>query len=62
MIIPHNLCVISIAILVSSAACKPSMRITKSYLRSTMTDEQLSNLSVLYIKKGSTKALNLDIY
>ncbi|KAL3973698.1 hypothetical protein ACER0C_024905 [Sarotherodon galilaeus] len=48
---------------VSSASCErtfSALRMIKNYLRSTMTEERLSNLSILSIESKRTKALDLD--
>jgi hypothetical protein len=59
----YYLCIVCITIPVSSAGCErtfSSMRYIKSYLRNSMVDERLSNLSVLFIEKKLTKTLSLE--
>jgi hypothetical protein len=59
----YNLYKIAAVLPVSSAACERSfsaMRCIKTYLRSTMANQRLSNLAVLYIESSRAKALNLD--
>lgn len=58
-----RLCKIAVVLPVSSASCErtfSALRIIKNYLRSTMTEERLSNLSILSIESKRTKALDLD--
>uniref|UniRef100_A0A669BDB9 TTF-type domain-containing protein n=1 Tax=Oreochromis niloticus TaxID=8128 RepID=A0A669BDB9_ORENI len=52
-----RLCKIAVVLPVSSASCErtfSALRIIKNYLRSTMTEERLSNLSILSILSAST--------
>uniref|UniRef100_A0A6Q2XCH7 TTF-type domain-containing protein n=1 Tax=Esox lucius TaxID=8010 RepID=A0A6Q2XCH7_ESOLU len=58
-----KLCKIAVAIPVSTAACERSfstLKLVKSYLRSTMNDERLSNLGVLSVESRRAKSLNFD--
>ena len=59
-----KLCKIALALLaVSSASCERSfsvLKLIKTALRSTMTDERLSNLGVLSVESRRAKAINLD--
>uniref|UniRef100_A0A3Q2X4W3 HAT C-terminal dimerisation domain-containing protein n=1 Tax=Haplochromis burtoni TaxID=8153 RepID=A0A3Q2X4W3_HAPBU len=58
-----RLCKIAVVLSVSSASCDRTffaLRIIKNYLRSTMTEERLSNLSILSIESKRTKTLDLD--
>ncbi|CAI5684850.1 zinc finger MYM-type protein 1-like [Oreochromis niloticus] len=58
-----RLCKIAVVLPVSSASCErtfSALRMIKNYLRSTMTEERLSNLSILSIESKRTKALDLD--
>ncbi|KAF3833304.1 hypothetical protein F7725_026969, partial [Dissostichus mawsoni] len=60
-----RLCKIAAAIPVSSASCERScstLKMVKTFLRSTITDERLSNLGVLSIESRRSKALNLDLF
>ncbi|KAF3837723.1 hypothetical protein F7725_009491 [Dissostichus mawsoni] len=60
-----RLCKIAVAIPVSSASCERSfstLKLVKTFLRSTITDERLSNLGVLSIESRRSKALNLDLF
>ncbi|XP_035986697.1 zinc finger MYM-type protein 1-like isoform X1 [Fundulus heteroclitus] len=61
----YRLCKIAVAIPVSTASCERSfstLRRVKTYLRSTMNDDRLSNLGVLSIEWRRAKALNLDSF
>lgn len=54
---------IAVVLPVSSASCErsfSSLRLIKTYLRSTMTEKRLSSLAVLSIESKRTKALDLD--
>ena len=56
-----RLCKIAVEIPVSTASCERSfstLKLVKTYLRSTITDERLSNLGVLSIESRRAKALN----
>ncbi|XP_062853960.1 zinc finger MYM-type protein 1-like isoform X2 [Trichomycterus rosablanca] len=58
-----RLCKIAVVLPVSSASCErsfSSLRLIKTYLRSTMTEKRLSSLAVLSIESKRTKALDLD--
>ena len=58
-----RLCKIAVVLPVSSASCERSfstLRIIKSYLRSTMTEKRLSSLAVLSIESKRTKAIDLN--
>ncbi|KAK0138888.1 hypothetical protein N1851_024561 [Merluccius polli] len=58
-----RLCKIAVAIPVSSASCERSfstLKRVKTCLRSTITDERLSNLGVLSIESKRAKALNME--
>ena len=58
-----RLCKIAVVLPVSSASCErsfSSLRLIKTYLRSTMTEKRLSSLAVLNIESKRTKALELD--
>ncbi|XP_034064839.1 zinc finger MYM-type protein 1-like isoform X2 [Gymnodraco acuticeps] len=58
-------CKIAVAIPVSSASCERSfstLKLVKTVLRSTITDERLSNLGLLSIELRRSKALNLDLF
>ena len=58
-----RLCKIAVILPVSSASCERSfstLRIIKSYLRSTMTEKRLSSLAVLSIESKRTKAIDLN--
>ncbi len=58
-----KLCKIAVSIPVSTASCERSfsaLKLVKTYLRSTMSDDRLSNLGVLSIESRRAKALNLD--
>lgn len=60
-----RLCKIAVALPVSSASCERSfstLKLVKTYLRSTISDERLSNLGVLSIESRRSKALNLDAF
>ncbi|KAL6481128.1 hypothetical protein MHYP_G00092080 [Metynnis hypsauchen] len=61
----YRLCKIAVAIPVSTASCERSfstLKLVKTYLRSTMNDERLSNLGVLSIESKRAKALSLDSF
>ena len=54
---------ITLTIAVSTAECERSfsaMKRIKTYIRSTMTNERLSDLAVLSIEKELSKTLNLE--
>lgn len=54
---------IAVVLPVSSASCErsfSSLRLIKTYLRSTMTEKRLSSLAVLSIESKRTRALDLD--
>lgn len=58
-----KLCKIALALPVSTASCERSfsvLKLIKTALRSTMTDELLSNLGVLSVESRRAKAINLD--
>uniref|UniRef100_A0A3Q1FDQ5 DUF4371 domain-containing protein n=1 Tax=Acanthochromis polyacanthus TaxID=80966 RepID=A0A3Q1FDQ5_9TELE len=58
-----RLCKIAIALPVSRAACERSfsaLKLIKSHLRTTMTDDRLSNLGVLSIEARRAKSLDMD--
>ncbi len=58
-----KLCKIAVSIPVSTASCERSfsaLKLVKTYLRSTMSDDRLSNLGFLSIESRRAKALNLD--
>lgn len=58
-----RLCKIAIALPVSSAACERSfsaVKLIKTHLRTTMTDDRLSNLGVLRIEARRAKSLDMD--
>lgn len=58
-----KLCKIALALPVSTASCERSfsmLKLIKTALRSTMTDERLSNLGVLSVESRRAKAINLD--
>lgn len=58
-----KLCKIAVSIPVSTASCELSfsaLKLVKTYLRSTMSDDRLSNLGVLSIESRRAKALSLD--
>ena len=59
----HRLLVISCVLPVSTASCERSfstLRTTKNYLHSAMTDERLNSLMVLGIQAKRAQSLNLD--
>lgn len=59
----YNLCIISVTIPISSAGCERTfscLRYIKSYLRNTMLNDRLTNLSILYIEKKIARSLDLD--
>lgn len=61
----YRLCKIAVAIPVSTASCERSfstLKLVKTYLRSTMNDKRLSSLGVLSIESRRAKALNLDSF
>jgi hypothetical protein len=54
---------IALTLSVSSAACErtfSSLKRVKTYLRSTMSDERLTNLALLTIEKDLTVTLSLE--
>lgn len=58
-----KLCKIALALPVSTASCERSfskLKLIKTALRSTMTDERLSNLGVLSVESRRARAINLD--
>lgn len=58
-----RLCKIAIALPVSSAACERSfsaLKLIKTHLCTTMTDDRLSNLGVLSIESRRAKSLDMD--
>ncbi|ROL52542.1 Zinc finger MYM-type protein 1 [Anabarilius grahami] len=58
-----RLCCIAVALPVSSASCERSfsaLKLIKTHLRTTMTDDRLSNLGVLSIEVRRAKCLDLD--
>ncbi len=58
-----RLCCIAVALPVSSASCEHSfsaLKLIKTHLRTTMTDDRLSNLGVLSIEVRRAKCLDLD--
>lgn len=58
-----KLCKIALASPVSTASSKRSfskLKLIKTALRSTMTNERLSNLGVLSVESRRAKAINLD--
>uniref|UniRef100_A0A3B5BCP2 DUF4371 domain-containing protein n=1 Tax=Stegastes partitus TaxID=144197 RepID=A0A3B5BCP2_9TELE len=58
-------CKIAVSILVSTASCEQSfstLTLVKTYLRSTMADDRLSNLGVLSTESRRAKSLNLDAF
>ena len=58
-----KLCKIALALPVSTSSCERSfsvLKLIKTALRSTMTDERLSNLGVLSVESKRAKAINLD--
>lgn len=58
-----KLCKIAVSIPVSTASCELSfsaLKLVKTYLRSTMSDDRLSNLGVLSIESRRAKALSPD--
>ena len=60
-----RLCKIAVVLPVSCASCEKScstLRIIKSYLRSTMTEKRLSSLAVLSIESKRSKALDLNTF
>uniref|UniRef100_A0A8C4F7V8 HAT C-terminal dimerisation domain-containing protein n=1 Tax=Dicentrarchus labrax TaxID=13489 RepID=A0A8C4F7V8_DICLA len=60
-----RLCKIAVVLPVSSASCEQifsSLRLIKTYLRSTMTEKRLSSLTVLSIESKRTEALDLDTF
>jgi len=59
----YKLGVIILTMSISSAACERTfscMCRLKNYFRSTMSNERLSDLAVLYIEKKITKSIDLD--
>ncbi len=60
-----RLCKIAVTLPVSSASCERSfstLKLIKTFLRSTTTDERLSDLGVLSIESRRAKALDLDVF
>lgn len=60
-----RLCKIAVTFPVSSASCECSfstMKLIKTFLQSTTTDERLSDLGVLSIESRRAKALDLDVF
>lgn len=58
-----KLCKIALALPVSTASCERSfsmLKLIKTALRSTMTDERSNNLRVLSVESRRTTAINLD--
>lgn len=58
-----RLCKIAVTIPVTTAACERSfsvLKLVKSYLRSTMDDERLSNLGVLSVESKRATSLDMD--
>ncbi|XP_019905690.2 zinc finger MYM-type protein 1 isoform X1 [Esox lucius] len=58
-----RLCKIAVAIPVSTAACERSfstLKLVKTYLRSTMDDDMLNNLGVLSVESRRAKSIDLD--
>lgn len=58
-----RLCRIALALPVSSATCERSfsvLKLIKNHLRTTMTDERLSNIGVLSIERKRARSLSLD--
>ncbi|KAK0136706.1 hypothetical protein N1851_027113 [Merluccius polli] len=58
-----KLCKIALALPVSTASCERSfsmLKLIKTAMRSTMTDERLSNLGVLSVESRRARAINLD--
>ncbi len=58
-----RLCCIAVALPVSSASCERSfsaLKLIKTHLRTTMTDDRLRNLGVLSIEVRRAKCLDLD--
>ncbi|KAK0153219.1 Zinc finger MYM-type protein 1 [Merluccius polli] len=60
-----RLCKIAVTLPVSSASCERSfstLKLIKTFLRSTTTDMRLSDLGVLSIESRRAKALDLDVF
>uniref|UniRef100_A0A8C1TZ08 HAT C-terminal dimerisation domain-containing protein n=1 Tax=Cyprinus carpio TaxID=7962 RepID=A0A8C1TZ08_CYPCA len=60
-----RLCKIAVTLPVSSASCEHSvstMKLIKTFLLSTTTDERLSDLGVLSIESRRAKPLDLDVF
>uniref|UniRef100_A0A3B3RJL6 DUF4371 domain-containing protein n=1 Tax=Paramormyrops kingsleyae TaxID=1676925 RepID=A0A3B3RJL6_9TELE len=58
-----RLCKIAIAIPVSTASCEHSfstLKLVKTFLRSTMDDSRLSNLGVLSVESSRAKSLDME--
>lgn len=58
-----RLCKIAIAIPVSTASCESSfstLKLVKTFLRSTMDDSRLSNLGVLSVESRRAKSLDME--
>jgi len=59
----HKLCLIIIAIPISSAGCERTfscLKWVKYYLRNKLMDSHMSNLNVIAIEKLEAKSLNID--
>ena len=59
----YRLCKIAIAIPVSSAGCERSfsaMKLIKTFLRNTISDNRLSDLGVLHIERELSGGIDLD--
>ena len=60
-----RLCKIAVTLPVSSASCERSvstLKLINPFLRSTTTDERLSDLGVLSIESRRAKALDLNVF
>ncbi len=60
-----RLCTIAVTLPVSSASCERSfstLKLIKTFLRSTTTYERLRDLGVLSIESRRAKALDLDVF
>lgn len=58
-----RLCKIAVTIPVSTAVCEGSfsvLKLIKSYLRSAVDDERLSNLGVLSVESKQATSLDID--
>lgn len=61
----YRLCKIAVhsqEAVLTGIACFSTLKLVKTYLRSTMNDERLSNLGVLSIESRRAKALSLDSF